>query len=110
MTRDLIRGRPVTMSDFRLTEQPFPAGIASGRHLGKPGVVDGPLWVDCGGLGEAPWMSALKRSAHIPPVDLHIPVLGQLAPAQLPLGDALEPGPLEIVGLHALFGGGPLRE
>ena len=33
------------MSDFRLTEQPFPAGIASGRHLGKPGVADGPLWV-----------------------------------------------------------------
>ena len=53
MTRDLIRGRPVTMSDFRLTEQPFPAGIASGRHLGKPGVADGPLWVDCGGFGEA---------------------------------------------------------
>ena len=37
------------MSDFRLTEQPFPAGIASGRHLGKPGVADGPLWVDSGG-------------------------------------------------------------
>ena len=49
MTRDLIRGRPVTMSDFRLTEQPFPAGIASGRHLGKPGAADGPLWVDSGG-------------------------------------------------------------
>ena len=31
------------MSDFRPTEQPFPAGIASGRHLGKPGIADGPL-------------------------------------------------------------------
>jgi len=36
------------MSDFRPTEQPFPAGIASGRHLGKPGIADGPLRVDCG--------------------------------------------------------------
>jgi hypothetical protein len=30
----------------------------------------------------------------IPPADLDIPVLGQLPPAQLPLSDALEPGPL----------------
>src|SRR6516165_6068871 len=29
--------------------------------------------------------------------DLHVVILGQLAPAQLPRGDALEPGPLEIV-------------
>jgi hypothetical protein len=30
---------------------------------------------------------------------LHVPVLGQLAPAQLPAGEALEPGPLEVVSL-----------
>jgi hypothetical protein len=28
--------------------------------------------------------------------------------AQLPLGDALEPGPLEVVGTDAPLGGGPL--
>jgi hypothetical protein len=30
----------------------------------------------------------------IPSADLEIPILGQLAPAQLPLDDALEPGSL----------------
>ena len=49
-------------------------------------------------------------SAEIPPVDLDIPILGQLSPTDLPLGDALEPGPLEVVGFDALLGGGPLRE
>jgi hypothetical protein len=34
-------------------------------------------------------MSALSGSAQIPPADLHIPILGQLALAQLPLGDAI---------------------
>jgi hypothetical protein len=50
---------------------------------------------------------------HLPqvaPADLDIPVRGQLAPAQLPLGDALELGPLEIVGFDAPLGGRPLRE
>jgi hypothetical protein len=46
--------------------------------------------------------------AQIPPADLHIPVLGQPAPAQLPLSDALEAGPLEIVGFDAPLGGGPI--
>jgi hypothetical protein len=32
----------------------------------------------------------------IPPADLHIPILGQLAPAPVTLGDALEPGPLQV--------------
>jgi len=36
--------------------------------------------------------------------DLHIPILGQLAPAPLPLGDALKPGLLEIVSLDAPAG------
>ena len=44
------------------------------------------------------------------PADLDIPILGQLASAQLPLGDALELGPLEIVGFDAPLGRGPLRE
>jgi hypothetical protein len=35
---------------------------------------------------------------------LDISILGQLAPAQLPLGDGLEPGPLEVVRLNASFG------
>jgi hypothetical protein len=43
-------------------------------------------------------------SRKIPPADLDIPVLGQLAPAQLPFGDALEPGPLEIISLDAPLG------
>ena len=37
----------------------------------------------------------------VAPTDLNIPILDQLAPAQLPLSDALEPGPLEIVRLDA---------
>jgi hypothetical protein len=40
------------------------------------------------------------RSRHLTPVataDLHVPVLSQLPPP-LPLSDALEPGPLEVVG------------
>jgi hypothetical protein len=44
--------------------------------------------------------------AQVPPADLYIPVLGQLPPAQLPLGDALEPGSLEIVGFDGTFGVG----
>jgi len=34
----------------------------------------------------------------------------QLAPSQVPLGDALEPGPLEVVRLGAARGSGPLRQ
>jgi hypothetical protein len=30
----------------------------------------------------------------VTPADLYIPIVGQLPPAQLPLGDALKPGPL----------------
>jgi hypothetical protein len=51
-----------------------------------------------------------RRLAQVPPADLDIPVLGQLAAAQLPLSDAIEPGSLEVVGLDAAFGGGRLRE
>ena len=51
-------------------------------------------------MGEAgePWLLPL---AQVPPADLDIPVLGQLPPAQLPLGDAFEAGALEVVGFDA---------
>jgi hypothetical protein len=42
--------------------------------------------------------------------NLHIPILGQLAATQLPLGDALEAGSLEVVRLNAALGGGPLGQ
>ena len=42
----------------------------------------------------------------VPPADFDIPILGQLASAQLALGDALEPGPLEVIRLHAPLRGG----
>src|ERR1700749_3960693 len=60
-----------------------------------------PLWVRLRRL-EASERSALGLLAS-PAADLHVPVLGQLAPAQPPRGDALEPS-LEEVGLDA-----PLR-
>src|SRR5262245_47861494 len=53
--------------------------------------------------------SALGSSAEVAPADLHVPILGQLAPAQLPLGDALEPGALEVVRLDAALRGRSLR-
>jgi hypothetical protein len=55
-----------------------------------------------------PWARAtgINPLAQIASADLHIPVLGQLAPAQLPLGDGLEPGPLEVVSLDTPLGGG----
>jgi hypothetical protein len=43
--------------------------------------------------------SQLLRLSQIPPADLDVSVLGQLTPAQLPLGDGLEPRPLEVVRL-----------
>src|SRR6516225_9293003 len=46
--------------------------------------------------------------AQVSPADLDVPVLGQLPPAQLPLSDALKPGPLEIISLDAPLGSGPL--
>ena len=47
---------------------------------------------------------------HIASAYLHVPVLGQLAPAQLPLGDVLKPGPLEAVSLDTAIRGRPFRE
>src|SRR5215471_15494522 len=54
--------------------------------------------------------SAFSPSTQIPPADFYIPVLGQLAPAQLLLGNALEVGPLEVGGFHTLLRGWPLPE
>ena len=48
--------------------------------------------------------------AQITPTDLNVPILGQLTPTELPLGDALKPGPLEIARLNAPLRGGPLGE
>jgi hypothetical protein len=45
----------------------------------------------------------------VAPADLDIPILGQLVATQLPLGDALEPGSLEVVRLDTALRGGPLR-
>ena len=47
--------------------------------------------------------------AKIVPADLDVPFLGQLAAAQLTLGDAFEPGPVEVVRLNTALRGGPLR-
>jgi hypothetical protein len=44
--------------------------------------------------------------AQVPPADLDIPSLAQLAPSQLPLGDAREPRALKIVRLDAALRGG----
>jgi hypothetical protein len=49
------------------------------------------------------------RLAQVSSADLHVPILVQLAPAQLPLGDALKTGPLDVVRLDAPFRGRPLR-
>jgi class 3 adenylate cyclase len=48
--------------------------------------------------------------AQISPADLDISILGQLTPANLPLGNALEPRPLEVVCLDASFRRGPLGQ
>jgi hypothetical protein len=45
------------------------------------------------------WQHLAPSLAQISPTDLHVLILGQLPLAQLPLGDALDPGPLEVVGL-----------
>jgi hypothetical protein len=48
--------------------------------------------------------------AQIPSADLHVAILGQLAPPKFPLGYALKPRPLEIVRLDTPLGGGPLGQ
>ena len=48
--------------------------------------------------------------AQVSPADFDVTVAGELAPAELALGSALEAGPLEVVGFHALLGGGSFGE
>jgi len=42
---------------------------------------------------------------HVPPAELDIPIFGQLATTHLPLGDAFEPGPLEVISLDVALRG-----
>ena len=51
-----------------------------------------------------------QHLAQVAPDVLDLSILGQLAPGQPPPGDALETGPLEVVGFDAPLGRGPLRE
>ena len=56
-----------------------------------------------------PWLAARSPTyglAQIPPADLHIPILGQLAPSQLPFGDAVESSSLEVVSIDEAIGAG----
>jgi hypothetical protein len=57
-------------------------------------------------FGGGPANVGYRQLARVSPADLHIPILGQLAAAQLLLGDALEPGPLEVAGFDAPLGVG----
>jgi hypothetical protein len=45
-------------------------------------------------FGGGPANVGYRQLARVSPADLHIPVLGQQAPAELALGDALEAGAL----------------
>jgi len=69
-----------------------------------------PLWTRFETLPRQAARSPTCGLAQIPSADLDIPVPGQLAPAQLPLSDALEPRSLKVVRLDAPLIGGPLRE
>ena len=60
-----------------------------------------------------PWLAARSPAyglAQVPPANLDILILGQLAPSQFPLDDALEPRPLEVVRFDAPLRGGVLRQ
>ena len=43
--------------------------------------------------------------AQVTPADLDISILGQMAPAQLLLGDTLEPGPLKVIAAYSPVAG-----
>ena len=42
--------------------------------------------------------------------DLDIAIVGQLLPADLPLGDEFEPGPMKVIGFEAAFRSWAFRE
>ena len=48
---------------------------------------------------------ALRTLSHVPPAELDIPIFGHLATTHLPLGDAFEPGPLEVISLDVALRG-----
>ena len=52
----------------------------------------------------------LQSPAQVAPRDLDIAILRQLTPSKLPLGDALKPCPLQVVGFDAPFRCRPLRQ
>ena len=55
-------------------------------------------------IADGAWIMRLDfPSPQIATGDLDIPVVGQLPAANLPLGDALEPGPVQVVGFEAAF-------
>ena len=67
----------------------------------KPAFAKTPGTSALGRFETFPWLAARSPTyglAQIAPVDLYIPVPGQLASAELPLGDALEAGPLWAAG------------
>jgi len=47
--------------------------------------------------------------AQIPPANLDVAIIGQLALADLALCNALEAGSLRVVGFNAALGGGAFR-
>ena len=55
-----------------------------------------------------PWLAARSPTcglAQVPSADLDIPILGQLAPSQLPFGDALDQGSEDsTLALHRQLG------
>jgi hypothetical protein len=77
----------------------------SGFHSNRGGL----LRLASGGWG-SPVNVRLWHLAQIAAGNFHIPILGQLPPSDFPLGNALEPGSLEIVGLDTPLGDGRLRQ
>jgi len=48
--------------------------------------------------------------AQVTPGDLNVAIISQLSPPQLPLGNPLETGPVEVIALNASLGRWAVRE
>jgi DNA end-binding protein Ku len=75
---------------------------------------DGPIAVETlrvigAAMAEA-GVVGLGRLAQVAPGDLDIAIFGQLAPSELPLSDALEARPLQVIGFDTALGYRPLRQ